>query len=1147
MNRVISLLVLFSLCGLVYPQFIPGTIGNNQTICYGTAPARLIFISPPAGGTGTISYRWQRSNTNDDRWTDIAGANGSREFYFPPVLGRTTSFRCMVTDEEHVSRPTEPVVITVLEDLDAGSIQGAQAIYAGTIPQQLTEATAASGGSGPDSYTYRWQRSPDGWYWDDIEDATSAGYAPKAMIRDQWFRRFVVDPLCGSVASPAVKISVNHITIYGNEVPSVPSTSYGIPIDLGTEFEAHSDGIIPRVRLYTDSEESGLHQIRLWKNNDNAGYDLIAGPIDWYVQGGTAGWKEFDLESPWQIEKECYYIISISTSSDNLWPFTSDYVPGNANDYITYTRSFYISPVGEVPSWPADANSGFFRDFVFIPFSPGSAGSNQRVCHNSAPSLLAETITPSGADGYFTYQWQSSSDSLVWTDIEGATSPDYLPPELTSDTWFKRKITSGNLTVEGKPVLVTVNPRFILAQLQDVGNIYANTSTNINIELDGGTEPYLIEYTRNSQAITPVSDYRNRDDIYTGILNGTFTYALTSVSDLYGCNPESLGTPVTFTASGAYSGSATLNALVIINTQTTDYTSYNLYVRPYLDWFGIPYDTCDINSMGLPDLTNYSLIILGHRNVYTSGYPIAAIENALDAGVGFYSFDPHFFDYESDFSDVNANPADVSAHTIEIDPDHFITQYHTNDEYDPSNTTIELPIINNVPVLIRIIEPLYNLAGSRVLTSMVSSEDVTVPLLEVAPYGSGRIVKWNSYDWMYDDPRVLGPVNGMDDLLWRSLVWAAKKPFVMQGVQPIITMRVDDVDGRGGYGGSEIHLKDLEWLIISNEFGFIPWCGTFIFDVPENFYPILRGLINNNLATATPHSFDFDDSFIFYDRGLLPGSSGEDPQGPSEGFDAASNVIEAWDFFENNNIPVSKYMVPHWYAFSADALAPMASLGIEYIGTYIPYLSDEPPVSYPGPWLNCGPYRIERYGAASRGYALSYSGPVNWLDNDFFVCLTEIQDDGGYEWYPDTGYDEVGEIMDVAINRGIRHLRRAINSMVLPTLFTHEDRIKMTADHWRYILGTITSAISDYYPEYDIVYKSMDDACQYMRAKVNLEIEDVTAENGLVSISVTGVNDTPTKCYLFSEDEGNGEISFRMITLPVVTSNENPHIICIND
>ena len=39
---------------------------------------------------------------------------------------------------------------------------------------------------------------------------------------------------------------------------------------------------------------------------------------------------------------------------------------------------------------------------------------------------------------------------------------------------------------------------------------------------------------------------------------------------------------------------------------------------------------------------------------------------------------------------------------------------------------------------------------------------------------------------------MFGQFQGIDDLVWRGIVWAARKPFVMRGMPPFISMRVDD-------------------------------------------------------------------------------------------------------------------------------------------------------------------------------------------------------------------------------------------------------------------------------------------------------------------------------------------------------------------
>jgi hypothetical protein len=48
-----------------------------------------------------------------------------------------------------------------------------------------------------------------------------------------------------------------------------------------------------------------------------------------------------------------------------------------------------------------------------------------------------------------------------------------------------------------------------MAQLHDDITIYNNTSTNLSIEVTGGTPPYNITFNRNGIPQPPVTGYRN--------------------------------------------------------------------------------------------------------------------------------------------------------------------------------------------------------------------------------------------------------------------------------------------------------------------------------------------------------------------------------------------------------------------------------------------------------------------------------------------------------------------------------------------------------------------------------------------------------------------------------------------------------------
>ena len=162
---------------------------------------------------------------------------------------------------------------------------------------------------------------------------------------------------------------------------------------------------------------------------------------------------------------------------------------------------------------------------------------------------MTQITAPTGGTGTYTFQWQSSPDNSAWTNISGATLSGYSPPALSASTYYRRTVTSGSYSpVNSSPVLITVSPQVTLAQLHDNISIGNNTSTNFNVVISGGTSPFTINYTRNAVAQSAITNYFSGTNISTGVLTtGVYTYALTSVTDAYGCAAQSLGTNITVT------------------------------------------------------------------------------------------------------------------------------------------------------------------------------------------------------------------------------------------------------------------------------------------------------------------------------------------------------------------------------------------------------------------------------------------------------------------------------------------------------------------------------------------------------------------------------------------------------------------------
>ncbi|MEZ4961535.1 MAG: LamG-like jellyroll fold domain-containing protein [Saprospiraceae bacterium] len=69
----------------------------------------------------------------------------------------------------------------------------------------------------------------------------------------------------------------------------------------------------------------------------------------------------------------------------------------------------------------------------------GTVTGNESFCGAFNPALISSTSVPSGGSGGNSeYQWQLSYDTLVWSNIAGASGATYDPPNITQTTLYRR-------------------------------------------------------------------------------------------------------------------------------------------------------------------------------------------------------------------------------------------------------------------------------------------------------------------------------------------------------------------------------------------------------------------------------------------------------------------------------------------------------------------------------------------------------------------------------------------------------------------------------------------------------------------------------------------------------------------------------------
>ena len=97
---------------------------------------------------------------------------------------------------------------------------------------------------------------------------------------------------------------------------------------------------------------------------------------------------------------------------------------------------------------------------VLPDFVSGVISSTQTVCYLGNPLPLTGT-NPTGADGSYTFQWQSSGDNTNWSNIFGEKDATLQPQPSIASTYFRRIASNAfcNASVISNPLLITVGIR----------------------------------------------------------------------------------------------------------------------------------------------------------------------------------------------------------------------------------------------------------------------------------------------------------------------------------------------------------------------------------------------------------------------------------------------------------------------------------------------------------------------------------------------------------------------------------------------------------------------------------------------------------------------------------------------------------------
>ncbi len=308
---------------------------------------------------------------------------------------------------------------------------------------------------------------------------------------------------CPPTITPVGSSSSQEITATSAQICSGDSLLMNASPSTGTTWQWYKDGVfIPGA---TQSTFYGL---------DNARYTVRVGGC-------------LSASQPYQITLKPLPILNIIPSSNSLC-FGQDvtlFVNAGANvgwvwlapnpspiyltdinpvtPHVTTTTTFQVVGGSTITGC---AKTDAVTVIVYPILVPAGIQSDAQVCPGETPPLITST-PPSGSNGIYTYQWQSSTTSATtgFTNIPGANSPTYQPGPTSVTTWYRLVTISAPCGNENSnAVVVQMNPFPILTTPQPIA-ICSGNSVNFHPKSNVGGTTYKWTASVTSGTVTGFS------------------------------------------------------------------------------------------------------------------------------------------------------------------------------------------------------------------------------------------------------------------------------------------------------------------------------------------------------------------------------------------------------------------------------------------------------------------------------------------------------------------------------------------------------------------------------------------------------------------------------------------------------------------
>ncbi|MCM8765220.1 MAG: hypothetical protein NC830_07690 [Candidatus Omnitrophica bacterium] len=363
-------------------------------------------------------------------------------------------------------------------------------------------------------------------------------------------------------------------------------------------------------------------------------------------------------------------------------------------------------------------------------------------------------------------------------------------------------------------------------------------------------------------------------------------------------------------------------------------------------------------------------------------------------------------------------------------------------------------------------------------------------------YGKGKIAIISISQGIWHKS-CLGHTNGFDSVLWRTLVFTARKPFIFKAVPPFVLCRINDASGLPEIDSPA---KNFGYVSVLNRADFIPHIGLCIRDIKQNSISDIRELYYQSKAEFSAHSFTKKEENR--DPSIYLGSDGKEFS-----FEKLnSHFREIENFFCKLNIAPARTINAHRSQIGYNSIAFFKNHNQSFAMNLLK----------PGKTF-------------SDGRSLSWEPKPFGVQNFCIDYLDENQAIFNAAFHPgqitNTGADidflngssERSSAISAA-ERGIFQIKRGLENLTCGCLMFHERNLeKLIFAEFEAVVGIINAEIR----KHPHIYKPYDYVTSYLKNRMDSKIVRVQQKNAHIQVILSGKSIMPQFMYCFFDDGEN--------------------------